>query len=181
MSSRASGKKREVPEEPSLNPYPEVFKLGWIGKRLQIGRRKPVISRRKPLSYNSLHNPKGMTMNDKVRYMILLLVFLIVFLGSIWMIPRFTQLQTNPSEDVWLEEAKRIWMKKGLLNMSTAELQITSTALQIEVSRLLYEKITATLLTPMWALGGIIAGSALTFTVDQVFLRRKRAWPLRRA
>ena len=75
---------------------------------------------------------------------------------------------SNPGERLWIEASDQIWEQKGLSEQTTSELQITSTALQVEISRGAFREAVNTFLIPLWAFVTIAIGVG----VDYIGFRR---------
>ncbi len=106
------------------------------------------------------------------RMILEILVVLVVIVGlfSIGMLFTYRPTESfNPGERLWIEAADKIWEGKGLLEQSTAELQITSTALQVGVFRSSFGEAVNKFLVPIWAFVSLMGGAAIGY-----ILRRPR-------
>lgn len=101
---------------------------------------------------------------------IVVVLAVIVGLFSIGMLFTYRPVRSfNPDEGLWVEAADEIWAGKGLLEQSTAELQITGTALQVGIFRSSFGEAVDKFLIPIWAFVSIIGGAV----IGNIFRRPK--------
>ncbi|MCK4320250.1 hypothetical protein KAW11_01420 [Candidatus Bathyarchaeota archaeon] len=110
----------------------------------------------------------------RMRPLVLVIVFSVIVSAGFLMMPRSTGPSGNPNEEMWLEEAHRIWLEKGFLNQTVEELMITSTACQIETFGGLFDRLAISLVTPLWGFGTLIAGSIVAFVVSRLWPEHRR-------